>query len=664
MPIISAEGSLSSQGYGQFARRSEAVYIEDVFSTWLYTGNGATQTINNGIDLSTKGGMTWFKTRNITFPHLIYDTDRGPNNRLRVDSTDAQVFAPDSLTAFNTNGFSLGSAGFTINTASEPYVAWTFRKQPKFFDIVSYTGNGVSGRAIPHNLASIPGMVIIKRLDTGSTWKTYNYVGGFVLNLNDSTGTPGAAGNGYCGVVGSTTFTVFSSSDTGSITDVNANGGSYVAYLLATDAGGFGLSGAESVISCGFYAGNSNTNGPIINLGWEPQWVMIKNVNNTANWTMFDTMRNLNVATACRVLFPNLNNIENNQGLVIRPFATGFQITSSFALYNESPNNYMYVAIRRGPMRTPTTGTSVFMPTFMSAGTGTVVTTGFPTDMYWSNFWLGDGQNTTVFDRMRGLSSFIGASYATNSRLITASTEPESSATGSVGYASGFWNTGWVQGNYAPGFSTSRYDFRRAPSFFDVVAYRGNGSSQTQSHNLGVVPELMIVKSRSATDNWPVYSATLGPTQRVWINATSPTGAAAQWNNTAPTATQFTVGTDSSVNSNLVDYIAYLFASCPGVSKVGSYTGTGALQTVNCGFTTGARFVMIKRTDAASDWYVYDSAQGISSGNDPFIILNANAGQNTGTNYLDTTGVGFQLTAAGSSDINVNGGSYIFLAIS
>ena len=99
------------------------------------------------------------------------------------------------------------------------------------------------------------------------------------------------------------------------------------------------------------------------------------------------------------------------------------------------------------------------------------------------------------------------------------------------------------------------------------------------------------------------------------------------------------------------------------MSKVGSYTGTGALQTINCSFTTGSRFVLIRRIDSAGDWYVWDSARGISSGNDPYILLNTTAGETTGTNYVDTTSVGFQVTAAAPSAINANGGKFIFLAI-
>jgi len=135
----------------------------------------------------------------------------------------------------------------------------------------------------------------------------------------------------------------------------------------------------------------------------------------------------------------------------------------------------------------------------------------------------------------------------------------------------------------------------------------------------------------------------------------------------APTATLFTpqTGGGSFVDANASGdtYVAYLFATCSGVSKVGTYTGTGALQTVNCGFTGGARFVLIKRTDSTGDWWTYDSARGISSGNDPYLFLNSTAAEVTSTNYVDTDSTGFKVTAAAPAGLNASGGTYIFLAI-
>jgi hypothetical protein len=99
------------------------------------------------------------------------------------------------------------------------------------------------------------------------------------------------------------------------------------------------------------------------------------------------------------------------------------------------------------------------------------------------------------------------------------------------------------------------------------------------------------------------------------------------------------------------------------VSKVGSYTGTGALQTINCAFTTGARFVLIKRTDSTGDWYVYDTARGMTTLTDPYLRLNSTAAEAVTLGSVTTTTGGFTLDASVLAAINTNAASYIFLAI-
>jgi hypothetical protein len=221
---------------------------------------------------------------------------------------------------------------------------------------------------------------------------------------------------------------------------------------------------------------------------------------------------------------------------------------------------------------------------------------------------------------------------------------------------SGAWN--WSGAPYINWF------FGRAPGFFDEVCYNGNSSTQTVTHNLAAVPELMIVKIRNGVSGWPVYSSAVGNTKLLRLNTTSAESVDNVWANTTPTASSFTVGNNGDVNQSGGTYVAYLFASCPGVSKVTNFTGTGALQTINCGFTSGARFVLIKRTDSTGNWFVWDSSRGLSSSNDPYLLLNSTAAEVTTTNWVDTTSTGFQVTAASGNDVNISGASYIALAIS
>ena len=144
------------------------------------------------------------------------------------------------------------------------------------------------------------------------------------------------------------------------------------------------------------------------------------------------------------------------------------------------------------------------------------------------------------------------------------------------------------------------WNFRRAPGFFDEVCYTSNYSGNPAvSHNLGVVPELLIFKDRSDSRDWEVYAPSiLGSTYTLYLNqiyAKADVG-------TSTTLTTTTFQQQSVQYPTAKQYVAYLFATCPGVSKVGSYTGNGTTQTINCGFTGGARFVLIKRTDATGGW--------------------------------------------------------------
>jgi len=208
--------------------------------------------------------------------------------------------------------------------------------------------------------------------------------------------------------------------------------------------------------------------------------------------------------------------------------------------------------------------------------------------------------------------------------------------------------------------------WKRAPNFFDVVAYTGNGTAgRTVSHNLGVAPEMMWVKRRDAAGwVWAVYHSGVSvdpETDWLQLNDTNAVADNATfWNDTSPTDTQFTVGTYNGVNASSGTYIAYLFASLDGVSKVGSYTGNGSSQTIDCGFSSGARFVLIKRTDSTGDWYVWNTERGIVAGNDPYLKLNTTDAEVTSTDWVDPDNSGFIVNG---TTINASSASFIFYAI-
>jgi hypothetical protein len=611
------------------------VFIENLFQTWLYTGNGSTQTITNGVDLAGKGGLVWIKSRGLANDHYLFDTNRGANKRIESNTTDPEVTATTTLSAFNANGFSLDGGASATNTNGQTYASWTFREQPKFFDVVTYTGTG-SARTVPHNLGSEPGFIIVKRTNSADEWFCYhrslsaNNV--IYLNLTNATNSAPNMWNNTA-----PTSTVFS---LGTDTGVNANGGTYVAYLFAHNAGGFGLTGTDNVISCGSFTGSSGS----INLGYEPQWLLVKQSNGTNGWRIFDNMRGWTVGptktTGNAILFANTPDAEiDGPGYWGTPTATGFD-------FDTGGGNYIYVAIRRGPMKTPTTGTSVFSPQVQtptgSAGYVMAGSSGFPVD------WLITKQQTQN-------NGPFTTSRLTNNFLRTSSTAAEGAATYGFDLMQGV-SAAW------DAQSTVSYAFRRTPSAFDVVCYTGvnpGGATLTVNHNLGVTPELVIIKNRVGVADWFTYSAPTGTSNTLYLNLTN--AATAYTLVTSPTASTFVANGVANVDTNT--FVAYLFATCPGVSKVGSFTGTGATQVINCGFTTGARFVLIKATSTTGSWYVWDSARGIVAGNDPYLLLNSTAAEVTNTDWVDTAATGFELSNAGGNLANSNGVSYIFLAI-
>lgn len=640
------------------AGADDKLYVEDVFSTYLYMGNGSTQTITNGINLSGKGGMVWLKSRvNGSYSHQIYDTARFATKALIPNKTDQDQLYADGLTAFTTSGFSLGLMD-GINSSGGAYTSWTFRKAPKFFDVVWWIGNDQDGRLIPHSVGDNVGAIIVKCYSNGgptdSRWQVWHRnLGGPNMWLNTSDfqqqNFQGSVST-WSGISGYFRLDAGASG----IQTVNGSNREYVAYVFAHDET------ADSIIKCGSYISNGSTNGPEVNLGWEPQWLMIRSLN-TGNWQIIDNMRGMPVDSADATLQANLTAAESEVEY-LRPTSTGFKITSADNQVNRSTGvTYIYIAIRRGPMKAPTVGTSVFAPVARTGtGVNATVPSGFVTDM------VIEGNRTTstsgtkfaVWDRQRSnaylLSTTADASVTANALVIQAS--PWDVMDGyKVGSSSNLTN--------ASSNNFINWMFRRAPGFFDVVCYTGTGVARTVNHNLGVEPELMIVKTRSAATNWFVYAKPMvNLNYHLNLNTIySASSSATVWNTTAPTASAFTVGTANSASGTT--YVAYLFASCPGVSKVGKYTGNGSSQTIDCGFSNGARFVMIKRYDSDGDWYIWDTARGIVAGSDPRLSPNKATAEVTTDDSVDPASVGFAVNQVAATNINVNGASYIYLAI-
>jgi len=656
--VWTLQQQLQAKAQGLWPINGPFSYIEDVFSTYLYTGNASTQTITNGIDLADKGGLVLLKSRSSAIGNRFFDTTRGATQALTSTSTLAQFVESTSVTSFNSNGFTMGSES-AINGSGTTFVSWAFREQPKFFDIVTYTGDGTNNRQIAHNLGSAPGCVIVKGVSTASNWPVWHraYNSGATdyngyLNLTNVFGLERDFSSDGSGQMTSTTFCV------NGVSNSNISGQTFVAYLFAHNAGGFGPTATDNVISCGTYTGTGAA-GNAITLGYEPQWFMTKPVSTAGySWPINDIMRGWGAAGVDAFLFANTTTAEDTSNSnLVQPTATGIQFDANY-VGNLSGVTYVYIAIRRGPMKVPTLGTSVFSVDTSTTQSDLTSTLTFP------DLGLFKDRTTVanwfVSDRLRGFTS----AYYTPTIYTNLTNAEATPTTGDTITANGYNNVIYAGGAGVAGNYPLLYSFRRAPGFFDEVCYTGNSVARTISHNLAAVPELWILKSRDGPTEWPVGSTSISNAEYVVLNTTAAkANGATYWNSTYPTSSVFSVGTSNNVNNSGVNYVSYLFATVAGVSKVGSYTGTGALQTVACGFTTGARFVLIKRTDSTGDWYVWDSTRGLSSGTDPYLLLNSTAAEVTGTNYVDTDTTGFKVTAAAPAALNANGGNYIFLAI-
>lgn len=618
-----------------------ALYVDDVFSVMTYAGSGAAKTIVNGINLSGKGGMVWTKCRSAAMPHRMVDSDRSSGGAPLEPGTTNAAFFSSVVSSLNSNGYQIASGDGAYNNPGSTYVSYTFRKAAKFFDVVTWTGDGASDRSIAHSLGAAPGMVIAKSTSSSGDWYVSHLglTGSAYMKFNK----PNAqldAGAPRPIFADATNIYVHSS---GNPWLTNVNGVSYVAYLFGHDTS------AGGIIQCGTFTG-SNTN---VDLGWEPQFLLTREIDSGNHWRIADTMRGMS-NSSIEFIFSETSDAAVASGNWEYPTATGFNSGSS-----SRSGTWLYLAIRRSN-KTVSAGSQVFK-TILQTGTNAnpriVSGVGFAPDLCILGGRSTSNAKPLFYDRVRGAVDALG-SYSASAEgafgLTGVTLESDGMTIASIATAL----------NGGEGFY--HYFFKRAAGFFDIVAYAGTGSGGTKSHGLGVVPEMMIFKNRSASADWGVYHSALGSAAYLLLNSTAAvTGSTYQLtNSTAPTATQFTTWNNSMNNASGNNYVAYLFASLPGISKVGSYVGNGSSLSIDCGFATTARFVLVKRVDAVGDWYFWDSERGINTGtSEPHSSMN-NLNAEASDDSVDPATNGFVVKQIVSTNINVNGASYIFLAIS
>jgi len=627
-------------------------YVDEVFSTDLWFGNYNTTpaaiTINNGIDVSGEGGLVWTKNRvGSNNSHQLFDTERGATKPLYSNLNNAEG-SNSVFSAFNSTGFNLTAGTWgtdSLNGDSDhTFCAWTFRKQKKFFDIVTYTGNNTA-RNITHSLGSVPGMILLKAT-SAADWVVYHVSAGNqaagALNSNAAFYTSNAT------IWDSTTPTA-TTFRVGANGNTNYPGTTYIAYIFANGATAFGDDVDQSIIKCGSWTGNGSATGPVVNLGWEPQFILFKNKDGGNNWGMHDVMRGIVNGGNDPYLMPDQSAQEDTAFDAFDISATGFQVKTDNSFWNTNGNDYIYMAIRRsdGYVSKPATaGTDVFAITSSNASASIPsFVSGFPVD-------FGMVKNPTYTATWYQTARLMGLKH-----LVSA----DNSAESGMSWAPMDSNKGW---GISFNSSHNSWMWKRGRGF-DVVTWDGTGANNTLNHSLGKTPEMIWVKARSEAQNWITYHKGLngGTTPWNYYQLLNTDAAEANWSAwvQAPTSTQFSIISNWSASNQ--DYVAMLFASVDGISKVGHYTGDGTTngsKEITLGFNP--KFLMLKST-AAGDWLVYDAFRGFYfSSASAYIKLNENAyAQSFASETVRKTSTGFTLWSTDNS-VNANGVDVLYYA--
>ena len=323
------------------------------FNTKLYTGNGNTQSITG---VGFQPDLTWIKNRtNSSTEHYLYDAVRGAGKSVRSSSDIAEATETNQLTAFDSDGFSIGNWG-DGNTNSSNIVSWNWKANgagsadtngtinstvsvntTAGFSIVSWTGTGSAG-TIGHGLGVKPAMIISKNRDEAQNWFCYHTSLGATkyirLNLTNTSGTSSAIWNDT-----EPTTSLFS---VGNDTAVNGSGDAMIAYCFAEKTG---------YSKIGSYKGNGNTNGTFIYTGFKPAFVIIKNSSTGSySWTVNDTARTpSNVMD--KWLYPNSTTAEaTGSSYNMDLLSNGFKSRNTGSNTNDANNQYIYIAIAEEPL--------------------------------------------------------------------------------------------------------------------------------------------------------------------------------------------------------------------------------------------------------------------------------------------------------------------------
>ena len=622
--------------------------------------------------------LVWIKSRSGAFIswHTLFDSTRGANKAIFSNATDAEFTYTDTLTSFNTDGFTLGadSIARSVNIDSTNYVAWCFKANggttssntdgavtttvqanvDAGFSIVEFSGTG-SETTFGHGLGEKPDIVIIKRLNSTSEWSVYHdLVDGSMdlLYLNLTTANSNSSRPLF-------TSSVF----------YWVNSGDYIAYAFKS---------IDGFSKFGTYTANGSTNGPIVETGFEPAFVMVKNTStNGFHWMMNDNKRNTTNPRNTG-LVADLNNADaTGAGFAVDFLSNGFQLKNVGDYNTYNGDTYIYMAFAADPdTEAPTVAKSFNIATFTpttSSNPLPVTGFGFQPSFVWAKYRDG-AQSHYLVDSVRGLSS-LNYSDRTDA-AYTASSYVQSFDSDGITYVNNLFNRtaadsvvawAWKADDNEPTINTEgsidSVVSANANAGFSIVKWTGTGAINTVGHGLSAAPEMILIKDLDSASDWQVYHTSIGNGNKLTLNTTAAASSTTRWDSTSPTATVFTLR-DIGLEGEL---IAYCFHSVAGYSKFGSYTG---IASGNVTVTTGFQpdFVMVKCVShGGTHWEMHDSIRVFGSTGAYRLRANdssADAGFNdTPIKYTST---GFYLdssvTANNYGDYDANGRTYIYMA--
>jgi len=724
MPIHSRITSINSFATAKTERVPiVSEYIEDYFN--VKTNRPLDNTVPNKIE--TKGidwtkaadggtgeaeGLMWLKKLYETADHALYPkviTDMvvdgrqvgvgsaylvtNDNYKLQDGTANMAGYTGDAGIKFEKDAFTIQRSTlinnmYTTASTMDPLVYWSFKKKKKFFDVKVYQGDGVQGRVINHDLGCEPGAVIIKGIDAAEEWVFYHKYGGaagvstedswkyyYKFHVDQGPILYGNSTDWMVKPVGTTHITLGGPSAYNNSPSVK-----YIAFFFAdAGSGGFGDDGSLDGIACGKgVVGDWNTANSYQDLGFEPQWVLIKGRTKTTSnpWCIVDSQRNMfseyESGGTVWAKSPTVQSAQSGEqafGVSLFTDGGGFYLRRNQGNYGtvlSDGNEYIYIAIAK-PQRTATQqnmflngvetgGTNFYTATTVTAGAARpTVLPGFSPDSAWIKpSWNIAGNPWDVWNRKVGVKENIGMN---NTRQYLLQFNNSNNKFGpsdvNVFYSNGYYANS--DGSYDYDANDIFYMFKKTPHFYDTQHTFLDGTNpRVVKHNLGKKPELMISKTTypsgapSIGANWWMYSSApgLGYTMTTEMNGSAKFDAGNVWG-AEPTASTFTLGSIGGSVSGSGWAHTMLFSSCPGVSKVGFYTGTGSLIDIDCEFVSSPRFVMIQRTDGNGNRYLWDSYRGMSGFNGAGEQLYSNPGDYTWTAPAGVTKISVVLIGGG-----------------